>query len=163
MAHSSETPHYFRLISPDHNLQAFRCEREYLTNYLHNDALESTRCNRSRTFLCLISDIAPEFVVGYFTLRAASFSIGVREVLPVAEIVCLARHEDRYGEDWGNVLLSEALAKISQAGRLIGLVGVQLEATEQGRELYTEFGFRDHPVLGGHWMYLSLHQIPEME
>lgn len=163
MAHSSDTPHHFELISKAHDPAAFRCESDFLTRYLKEEALYDTSRNHSRTFVCLDETTTPETIIGFFTLRAATFAVGRGPIIPVVELICLARHQDRAGEDWGNVLLSEALAKASQAARLIGLAGVQLQFTEQGKRLYAEMGFSDHPVLGEGWMYLPLSKIPELE
>ena len=73
------------------------------------------------------------------------------------------RHDVSEFQDWGNVLLSEALAKVSQAGRLIGLVGVQLETSPQGRRLYEALGFSTHPIFREPWLYLPLNAIPKLE
>ena len=162
MAHSSQTPHHFEVISTAYDVSTFYCENDWLTNYLKTRAVEETTRNHSRTFLCLDETTTPEGIVGFITLRAAVFQVGAGAIIPVAELVCLARHADRRGEDWGNVLLSEALAKVSKAGRLIGLAAVQLQPTPQGRPLYESMGFRDHPIYGDKWMYLSLHRIPEL-
>ena len=163
MAHSSETPHYFEAISKMHDLSTFQCEDSWLTSYLKTEAVDEAAKNHSRTFLCLDKTTSPENIIGFFTLRASNLQVRGGPIIPVAELVALARHIDRRGEEWGNVLLSEALAKVLQAGRLIGLAGVRLDTTQQGRRLYEEMGFFDFPINNNSQMYLPLNKIPELE
>ena len=126
-------------------------------------ALVNTKRDYERTFLCIVED-APvsEAVTGYFSLRASTYSFGYT-VVPVVEIFALARHVEHKGQDWGNVLLSEALAKIAEASERIGVTGVQLNPTDQGIRLYREFGFSEHPLAGNtNKMFLPIRMIPPL-
>ena len=159
MPHATETIHHFEVISPLHIVSSFSCENTYLTNYIRTRALEETRQSRARTFVCLDEGASPsEAIIGYFTLRASGYWIGSLFV-PVVELMCLARRMERRGEDWGNILLSEALSKVSLASELIGISGIELESTAQGRSLYTAAGFGAHPFRNN-FMYLPKHSIP---
>jgi GNAT superfamily N-acetyltransferase len=162
MAKSEDTPHHFESLKAHHDLSRFECELQVLTNYLKNDALRDQQRNHARTYLCIDEGAEREVaVIGYFTLRASSYYIGLTYYIPTIEIAALARHQDRHGEDWGNVLLSEALSLAVDAANIIGVTGIQLTSSDQGRKLYHEAGFSEHPVLPG-YLFLAINKIPTL-
>jgi|SRR5579884_46884 len=164
MAHASQTPHHFEVLSRKHPIQFFACEEPELTNYLLTRAVNDTELNLARTFVCIDDTVPPpDSVVGYFTLRTAGWSVPYPTLfIPTVEVTYLARHQNRKGEDWGNVLLSEACAKVAQAGELIGIRGVQLKPiNRRAKQLNSNFGFRAHPRLRD-YMFLLLTDIPPL-
>jgi hypothetical protein len=162
-------PRYrFDLLSETHILENFECEHTFLAIFLRNKALEEGRQDLSRTYVLLDTDEPPEeSVVGYFTLRADSISytpVGSRLVsFPVIEIAYLARHIKRKGRDvWGigPALLVEALRHVDTVSQRIGVAAVHLSYTDEGKMLYEDYGFGDHPY-GDGWLLLSIADVRE--
>jgi len=106
-------------------------------------------------------------VIGYFTLRADSISyapMGGKIVsFPVIEIAYLARHIKRKGHHvWGigPALLVEALRRADTVSQQIGVAAVHLSYTNEGKVLYEDYGFGDHPY-GDGWLLLSIADVRE--
>jgi hypothetical protein len=162
-------PRYrFELLSEAHILNNFDCEHTFLAIYLRDKALEEARQDLSRTYVLLDMDEPSEqSVVGYFTLRADSISYtptnGRLVSLPLVEIAYLARHIKRKGRDvWGigPALLVEALRRVDAVSHQIGVKAVHLSYTEEGKALYADYGFGDHPY-GDGWLLLSIADVRE--
>ncbi|MCW3095677.1 MAG: GCN5-related N-acetyltransferase [Chthonomonadaceae bacterium] len=144
------------------------CEHTFLAIFLRDKALAEGQQDLSRTYVLLDTDEpAEESVVGYFTLRADSISYtpaGSRFVsLPVIEIAYLARHIKRKGRDmWGigPALLVEALRHVESVSQQIGVAAVHLSYTDQGKVLYEDYGFGDHPY-GDGWLLLPIADVRE--
>ena len=163
MPHASLTPHHFEVLSNSHNIQFFHCEEPDLNNYLHTQALWKTNHNLARTFVC-IDEIVPfsDSVIGYFTLRAGGWQSSPTDFIPAVEIAYLAHHQARKGDDWGNVLLSEACAKVVEVGERIGVRGVYLfPISQKSRIFYAAFGFRPLPSQLN-VMFMLLSDIPPL-
>ncbi len=162
-------PRYrFDLLSEAHLLDRFQCEHTFLAIFLRDRALAEARQDLSRTYVLLDTDEPPEeAVVGYFTLRADSISytpMGSRLVsFPMVEIAYLARHIKRKGRDvWGigPALLVEALRHVEDVSQQVGVAAVHLSYTDEGRVLYEDYGFGDHPY-GDGWLLLSIADVRE--
>jgi hypothetical protein len=166
---SVNRPRYrFEILSEAHILDHFDCEHTFLATFLRDQALEEAQKDLSRTYVLLDTDEpSEESVVGYFTLRADSISYtptGGRLVsIPVIEIAYLARHIKRKGRNvWGigPALMVEALRCIEAVSQQIGVAAVHLAYTEEGKVLYEDYGFGDHPY-GDGWLLLSIADIRE--
>lgn len=75
--------------------------------------------------------------------------------LPVVYLAYLARDLRYRGQGMGDLLLVEALRKAAQAANLLGAAGLFLVTTQEGAQLYAEYGFRSF----GDWprkMFLSM-------
>ncbi len=162
-------PRYrFEILSEAHLLDHFDCEHTFLAYFLREKALEEARQDLSRTYILLDTDEPPEkSVVGYFTLRADSLSYtpsGGRLVsIPVIEIAYLARHIKRKGRSvWGigPALLIEALRHVESVLQQIGVKAVHLSYTDEGKVLYEDYGFGDHPY-GDGWLLLPIADVRE--
>ncbi len=144
-------PSRFRLesIAEHHDVALFDCQNTYLNLFLREKALAETSRDLSLTFVLLDVSFSPPLVVGYFTLRADSYyleaSPGVHSI-PVVELVCLARDITRRGQGIGDYLLIEALRNVKAAADLIGIAGLHLAYTDEGKELYDRYNFGEHPL-----------------
>lgn len=103
----------------------------------------------SLTYVLLDASISPPTIAGYFTLRADSYypedPQGVHSI-PVVELAYLARDISRRGQGIGDYLLLEALRKVKEAADLIGIAGLHLAYTDEGKTLYDRYNFGEHPL-----------------
>jgi len=151
-----------------HDVSLFDCQNTYLNYYLKEKALEETTHDLSRTFVLLdrITSSKPA-LVGYFTLRADSyyFSTGGSQdqtIIPVVELIALARHISRRGEGIGDYLLIEALRNVVEAAEHIGIAGIHLSYTAEGKTLYERYNFGQHPSYGAHLLFLPITHIRQI-
>jgi hypothetical protein len=137
------------LIAEHHNVLPFDCRSTVLNLFLKEKALAETNSEISRTFVLLDVSLTSPFVVGYFTLRADSYytdAIPGIDIIPVVELAYLARDITRYGEGLGDYLLIEAFRNVKEAADLIGIAGLHLSYTIEGKKLYDRYDFVEHPV-----------------
>ena len=141
----------FEKLETYHDVSGFNSRNTGLDILLRDEAFIDQQKDLSRTFV-LLDTLAPtdKSVIGFFTLRAeAQYITDVDDFnksvyLPVVEIIGLARDRNYSGQGLGDVLLIEALTYVARASELIGVAGVYLCATEEGKKLYTkaDYGFR---------------------
>ena len=68
------------------------------------------------------------------------------------ELSYLARHINRRKQGMGDILLTRALRHVADAAEWVGIAGVSLAFTQEGKPLYEKFGFGEHPY--GEWLLL---------
>ena len=141
----------FEPIHEDHDVSHFDCGHQALDTFLHRSALTETRQDLSRTYLLFEIDAADNsFLCGYFTLTADSIyaqstSDGQSYLYPLVCIQYLAHDRQRRGKGIGSLLLIEALRHTIVAADTVGVSGVHLVSTLEGRPLYESYGFGEHP------------------
>jgi GNAT superfamily N-acetyltransferase len=138
---------HFERITEGHMIDAFDCGNTAINMYLRDGALSETQENFALTTLLI--DYKPDTptVAGFFALRAHFYydPTGPRDHIPVVELCYLARHKSYRGQGIGGLLLIEVFQRVKVASELIGLMGMHLHSTPEGRKLYTRYKFGEHP------------------
>src|SRR5438128_1892829 len=129
-------------LSPRHILADFKSGSAFLDWYLANLAKTEEETDMGRTYVLIDHDL-PDSVAGYFTLKAESYYIPGSPNVPVVELAYLARDVRYTGQEIGQLLLMQAFRIVNSVSAEIGVTGIQLSPTEQGRRLYERFGFKD--------------------
>jgi hypothetical protein len=163
-------PSRYRLerITEQHDVSSFDCQNTYLEWYLKEKALEETNRDLARTFVLIDQATSPNPpVIGYFTLRSDSYYLASEghqgsKIVPVVELVCLARHSSVRSQRIGDYLLIESLRKVADAAELIGIAGMHLSYTSEGKRLYDRYRFGQHPSYGEHLLFLSIANIRQI-
>lgn len=148
-------------LNEHHPVRMFSCEDDQITEYLQEEAFEDMQRNVARTFVEIDHGMpAASNVAGFFTLRADLLRIsesyfddwidkrGSIEV-PIVELVWLARGLQWRGTGVGDLLMIEALTIVKNAADCVGMIGLHLRTTPQGRELYERYDFQEfteHPI-----------------
>lgn len=145
-----------------HRTGSFRCGVLSLDEWLRKHALQSHRSGGSRVFLTTASD--PD-VVGYYALAAGTVipsnasarlarGLATNQPVPVVLLGRLAVDSRHQGRHLGRSLLLDAMARVLQAGELIGIRALLVHAVdERAREWYKQFGFERSPT---HSLHLAL-------
>ncbi len=140
----------FELINKAHDVSLFDCGNPLLNLFLQRTALIETQQDLSRTYLLWDDAVAGlESFIGYFTLAADSLylqreDVGERYLCPLVRLQYLGRDLRRRGEAIGDLLLIEALGYVVSAADIVGIAGVHLDTTAEGRPLYERYGFEPH-------------------
>ena len=157
-------PYLREPLTENHDVSRFDCDNTYLNLFLKEKALDEMRQDLSQTFVLCDRALPPaETVFGYFTLRADSIiyprpnGIGTL-FFPVVELAYLARHIKCRGEGIGGILLAEVYKVVAPASKAIGIAGVHLSYTDDGKSLYERYGFGPHPY-GSHLLLLPIREI----
>lgn len=100
-------------------------------------------------------------VAGYFTLKAEAYYSPGSPNVPVVELAYLARHVRLRGEGIGPILLLQSFRVVQRVSGMIGVAGMQLSPTQEGRRLYERFGFGDH-AYGPDLMFVSMAEIHQV-
>lgn len=154
----------FERITEQHDVSQFDCQNTYLNDFLRNKALTEAREDLSRTFVLRDRALpASESIVGYFTLRADSITYPREDrrgsvFFPLVELAYLARHIKCRGQGIGGILLEEAFEEVALASGHIGIAGMHLSFTDDGKRLYEEYGFGPHPY-GEYLLLISMRDI----
>lgn len=156
----------FETLSEQHDVAQFNSDNSYLNFFLQEKALNETKRDLSRTFVLLDPAISSSAVAGYITLRADSYYLHSenyigQHIIPVAELVCLARHIQYRGQGIGDYLLLEAFHIVNTASALLGIAGMQLSYTAEGKRLYDRYGFAPHPY-GESLLFISMNDIRQI-
>lgn len=148
---------------PEHVVSGFECGHQYLNVFLRDQALDETQRDISRTYLLLERSAGTFVLAGYFTLHADSIyrerSVGAGTYLfPLVYLSALARDVRYKRQGVGDVLLFEAFRCVVEAANVVGVAGIHLDTTREGRSLYEEHGFGEHPE-GGNRLLISIADV----
>jgi GNAT superfamily N-acetyltransferase len=145
-----------------HRVEGFECGAPSLDEWLRNHALQSHRSGGSRVFVTTHSD--PD-VVGYYALATGAVmpsgvparlvrGLAANQPVPVVLLGRLAVDARHQGQHLGRSLLLDAMARVLQAGELIGIRALLVHAIDaRAREWYVQFGFERSPT---HPLHLAL-------
>ena len=136
----TEPLHRFEVITAQHDVSRFNSHDAYLDYVLREKALDYTVRDLARTYVLLEHDE----VIGYLTLQADSIA-GEQISMPLVHVLFLARNYSHRGRGLGDVLLLEALRQTVIASEVIGVAGIYLAYTAEGKRLYDKYGFGEHP------------------
>ncbi len=78
--------------------------------------------------------------------------------MPVAELVCLARHLEYRGQGLGDSLLFKVFENVISASHLLGIAGIQLAYTPEGKILYDRYDFEEHSY-GESLLFIPINKI----
>lgn len=126
----------------------FSCGIEALDTYLHRYAKNNHKKNIGKTFLLLQEELA----IGFYTISMGSvefqklpskIQMGIPKYpIPVARIGRLAVDKTCKNRGFGKFLLLDALARISEASKVIAAYCVIVDAKdEEAANFYKKFGF----------------------
>ena len=157
-------PYSLERLTERHSVAAFDCQNTYLNDFLKTKALAEAKEDLSQTFVLRDRSLpASESIVEYFTLRADSVTYPREDrrgsiFFPVVELSCLARHIKCWGEGIGGILLEEAFEEVALASKHIGIGGIHLAFTDEGKRLYEAYGFGAHPY-GEYLLMISIRDV----
>lgn len=131
-----------------HNRNDFDCGEESLNEFLKKFARQNDKRGLGKTFV-LIEEGKTE-VLGYYTLSSGSVTFDEvpenlpRYPIPVAHIGRLAVDKKTKGQGLGELLLVDALQKISKIAEQMGIFAVEVYAlNESARKFYLKYGFTE--------------------
>jgi hypothetical protein len=137
-----------------HDLAALDSGEPDLDAWLRDHAAGASRARVAQTFVWVAADGST--VVGYYSLSAhavpraeapSRIDRGVPDPVPAALLRKLALDRSLHEQRLGDVLLSDALARVieaSESGPAVRAIVVDA-ATDRGRALYARFGFVPAP------------------
>jgi GNAT superfamily N-acetyltransferase len=145
-----------------HNAENFGCGVQSLDDWLRKHALQSHRSGGSRVFVTTETD--PD-IAGYYALAAGAVmpsdatarlarGLAGGQPLPVVLLARLAVDARHQGVHVGRSLLLDAMTRVVQAGKPIGIRALLVHAIdENARAWYAQFGFESSPT---HPLHLTL-------
>jgi len=154
----------------DHDRSDFSCGHASLDDFLKQYASQNAKTGVSRTFVAILA--GNNSVLGYHSLAASSVSVDLltdeqrnrlpKYPVPVAHLGRLAVDQSSQGQGLGSFLLLDALHRVVQVDRSIGIHAVEVVAIDDpARRFYLKYGFtelRDDP----HHLFMSLKMIRKL-
>ncbi|CAN5727680.1 GNAT family N-acetyltransferase [soil metagenome] len=135
-------------LTKTHNRNDFDCGEESLNEFLKKFARQNDKRSLGKTFV-LIEEGKTE-VLGYYTLSSGSVTFDEvpenlpRYPIPVAHIGRLAVDKKTKGQGLGELLLVDALQKISKIAEQMGIFAVEVYAlNESAGKFYLKYGFTE--------------------
>jgi GNAT superfamily N-acetyltransferase len=159
-------------ITSAHDVADFDCGHSALNEFLVKYALANTSAGLARTYVVTL--VHQPAVVGYFSIAAGSVekenvpgrvAKGTpRHPIPVALLARLAVDLKYQGQGLGKGLLQQALVKILDASRTIGIRAVLVHAKNQrAADFYSQYGFTPSPTNPFHMMLMLKDVIKTIE
>lgn len=138
-------------LGKQHDRQSFDCGQHSLNQYLQRYASQDIRRRINRVFVATPS-ATPQRVIGYYSLSAGSLDATdlpeklrrrlPRFPVPVVLMGRLAVSIPHQGEGVGSILLADALRRIGQAGQVMTIHAIVVDAVDsRAAEFYRQFGF----------------------
>ena len=156
------------LSATKHRRDEFVCEERELTEFLKRRALPEMSARASACFV-LVPKADPTLVAGFYTLSAATISLGklpselTAELpnypnLPATLLGRLARDEKMRGKGLGDLLLGSALRRALDSSAEIGSIAVVTDPKNaRAEKFYKKYGFRQ--LGGGRRLFLPMKEI----
>lgn len=141
-----------------HRIEGFQSGVLSLDEWLHKHALQSHRSGGSRVF---VTTETGSSVAGYYALAAGAVmsreatarlvrGLAGNQPVPVVLLGRLAVDVRHQGQHLGRSLLLDAMTRVVEAGKLIGIRALLVHAIDRdAREWYAQFGFErssTHPL-----------------
>jgi GNAT superfamily N-acetyltransferase len=139
-----------------HRVESFESGVRSLDVWLLRHALQSQRSGGARVFVT--TEMDPEVVVGYYALAAGAVmpsgaparavrGLAANQPVPVVLLGRLAVDVRYQRQHLGRSLLLDAMARVLQAGGLIGIRALLVHAIDaRARAWYLQFGFERSPT-----------------
>ena len=142
-------------LGKQHDRKSFDCGEQSLNQYLHRYASQDIKRRVNRVFIASPPD-TPRQVIGYYSLSAGSLDTAdlpealrrrlPRYPVPVVLLGRLAVAESHQGQGLGSILLADALRRIVQAGQMMAVYAVVVDAlNDRAAGFYQQFGFTPLP------------------
>lgn len=140
-------------LSKHHDLSPFNCGlHESLNDWLKRYALINQANESTKTYVVHRHNV----VVGYYSISAGSVKKQeatpraakglANHPVPVAVLTRLAIDHTEQGKGLGKALLKDALLRIDQASKILGIRAVLVHAIDQAaREFYKKYDFEECP------------------
>jgi GNAT superfamily N-acetyltransferase len=146
--------YYIETLSQAHDLSRFDCGNDALNTWLTRFAWTNVRDDSARVYVLHRHD---RVVRGYYALTAGSIhredapqkiSQGLAgHAIGVAVMGRLAVDSSHQDKGLGTTLLQDALMRIEQAGDMIGIRALLVQAiNDTARDFYLRFGFSPSPI-----------------
>ncbi|WP_431103777.1 GNAT family N-acetyltransferase [Roseateles noduli] len=142
-----------QLLTASHLCDQFSCGRVILDRWLQQRALPNQATGSSRTY---VVTTAHDEVIGYYSLAPTALDVplAARPIrrnapspIPTYLLGRLAVDFSWNGRGLGAALVSDALARVQQAGRIAGGKAVLVHAIDQAaKSFYLKRGFVASPV-----------------
>jgi GNAT superfamily N-acetyltransferase len=140
----------FEPLSHSHNRVNFDCGEEALNLYLSHFARQDMSRELARTFI--IRKEENDKVLGYYTLCSGAVDVSQlpdhilkklpKYPIPVARLARLAVDRKQQSKGYGELLLIDALYRVSRAGENMGIYGMVIDAKhETAKRFYQQYGF----------------------
>lgn len=157
-------------LGSDHDRSAFSCGHISLDEFLKQYAGQNQRTGVSRTFVALRP--GEQVVRGYYSLAAGAVNLEdlndeqrkrlPKYPVPVAHMGRLAVDRSVQGRGLGEFLLLDALRRVVQVDRSIGIHAIEVVAIDDAaKTFYLKYGFaelRDDP----HHLFISMKTIRKL-
>lgn len=157
-------------LASDHDRAEFSCGHESLDHFLKQFASQNQKTGVSRTFVALRP--GEKTIRGYYSLAAGSVQLQnltehqrkrlPKYPVPVAHLGRLAVDRTMQGQGLGSHLLLDALRRISQAERNLGIHAIEVVAIDDtAKRFYLKYGFTeltDDP----HHLFISMKTIRQL-
>lgn len=155
---------FFERLSKVHKRSEFHCGVKDLDDFIQKYARQNASSNLSETYVLIHSD---KDIFGFYTLSAASIAYQnypenrnlPKYGIPAALIGRLAVDESRKWQGFGKLLLVDALIRVHELSKSIGVHCVTVNAKdENARKFYQKFGFaslHDDPL----HLFISIKRI----
>jgi GNAT superfamily N-acetyltransferase len=135
----------FEPLARRHDCTRFRSGNSMLDSYLKREALQRQQQGEACVFVLIDTEEDATRPLGYIALSATAYHIpresGEESFQYLALLAFLARDEASREQGIGKLLVIEALRQCIAASEHIGLPGIFLETTEEGKRLYEGAGF----------------------
>lgn len=141
----------FEPLEEVHNRANFDCGEEALNLYLNHFARQDMRRELARTFI--IRQEEDYKILGYYTLCSGAINVNElpnsmlkklpKRPVPVARLARLAVDRKQQSKGYGELLLIDALYRVSLAGENMGIYGMVIDAKhEKAKQFYQHYGFQ---------------------
>ena len=139
------------LLSRQHDREHFDCGVEALNIFLRQTARQHQERGISRTFVLTEVGVAPQPILGFFTLAAtegltdhlpAELSKRLPARIPAAILARLPVDHRHQGKGYGSALLAEAFVRVAAASARLGIAGLFVDAKDETAAAFCRrFGF----------------------
>ena len=140
-------------LTPDHQLAAFDCGNDILSDWLRRRALANQISHASRTFVVCHGDAE---VVGYYSLATGAIARksapgairrNMPEPIPVIVLGRLAVDIRYQGASLGGALLRDALLRVLAVSREVAVKALVVHAiSDDARKFYRRYDFIESPT-----------------
>ena len=134
------------LLDKNHKREDFDCGEESLNVFLKQFARQNSAKGFGRTFVAVLPDETK--VLGYYTISSRSVAFDAlpekapRYPIPTAHLGRLATDLTMRGQGLGELLLIDALTRITTIADELGIYAVELFAlNENAKKFYLRYGF----------------------
>lgn len=122
-----------------HQRKSFDCGDEEVTRFLREKALQDQERDLSRTIVLVNETVAPQRVIGYHTLIMSQVRQQeiphdkpiIKRPIPVILLGQIGIDVAFQGQGWGDLLLTDAQARVDEIAQKIGIRAMMLEARNE--------------------------------